>query len=750
MLKFSKNESETKEYFFALEIDIDRVKSAIWMIEENQTKLVSFGETQSYQNEEDLLESVDASLSSAIEKFSPDGQMKEPNKVIFGLSTDWIDQNKILPEKAETLKKISQKLELTPLGFMIVPEAIAHWLKKLEGVPPTAILIGLSAKRIVVSLIDLGRIVQTSLVIRSENLGADLAEGLSRLEKDTPFPARILLYDGEEKIEQARQDLINWPWLEEKITFLHLPKVEILSADFDIKAIVLASASQMAEVQGLEVVQEEIKKPQEEPLEVEESKEVEEKEEEVLSVPIGSPIDLLGFIKGGDINEIKPSILNEEPEISQEKTEPDKFLKIKKLASLRKNIFNFSWLKKIIPQGTFRLNRESTLSVRTHLGNKSLLITILASVFFLIILSGLILAYWYLPRASIVIFAKPQILEKDFTVKLDPTKTNVDKGSLTLPGRKVEVSGEGEKEISTTGTKLIGEKARGEIVIYNRTSKEKTFVEGTESIGPSGLKFTLDEKVVVASESAGSDYVKVPGKATVKVTAFSIGSESNLASGSEFTIGNFARTDFIARNESSFSGGTSREVQVVAKNDQEKVLADLEKELKQKATDELASKLSSQEKLVDDSLTSQIVEKTFDKKIDEEANTLKLKLKLKISALSFSEDDFKQLIGEEIQKLVPPDFEYDPEQTETSFQLKESSAKIITFTASFKAKLVPKFNLEEIKNNLAGKKPMIGQTYLGNLSNVESFEAKISPKFPGQIATFPRVANRINIEIKLK
>jgi len=382
MLKFSKNESETKEYFFALEIDIDRVKSAIWTIEENQTKLVSLGETQSYQNEEDLLESVDASLSSAIEKFSPDGQMKEPNKVIFGLSTDWIDQNKILPEKAEILKKISQKLELTPLGFMIVPEAIAHWLKKLEGVPPTAILIGLSAKRIVVSLIDLGRVVQTSLVVRSENLGADLAEGLSRLEKDTPFPARILLYDGEEKIEQARQDLINWPWTEEKITFLHLPKVEILSADFDIKAIVLASASQMAEVQGLEIVQEEKEKLQEEPLEVEETKGVEEKEEEVLSVPVESPIDLLGFIKGGDINEVKPPVFNEEPEISQEKTEPDKFLKIKKLASLRKNLFNFSWLKKIIPQRTIHLNRESTLSVRDRLGNKSLLITILASVFF--------------------------------------------------------------------------------------------------------------------------------------------------------------------------------------------------------------------------------------------------------------------------------------------------------------------------------------------------------------------------------
>ena len=747
MLKFSKNESETKEYFFALEIDIDRVKSAIWTIEENQTKLVSLGETQSYQNEEDLLESVDASLSSAIEKFSPDGQMKEPNKVIFGLSTDWIDQNKILPEKAEILKKISQKLELTPLGFMIVPEAIAHWLKKLEGIPPTAILIGLSAKRIVVSLIDLGRVVQTSLVVRSENLGADLAEGLSRLEKEAPFPARILLYDGEEKIEQARQDLINWPWTEEKVNFLHLPKVEILAADFDIKAIVLASASQMAEVQGLEVSQEIEEKPQATAFEEEQAE------------------SLLGFVKGQDISKIKLEIPEEEGEINPPLEETgkeakeeiftrkqdlvNKFLKRGKFGLLRKKMFNFSWLKKINFKSFFSSIKEPLVMKETS-RSKGLMIFILAAVFFLIILGGLGAIYWYLPKASIVIFAKPQILQKDFTVKLDLALTSVDKDNLVLPAKEIEVTNEGEKEISTTGTKLVGEKAKGEVIIYNRTSKEKTFPEGAELVGPSNLKFTLDEKATVASESAGSDYVKVPGKVTVKTTAFLIGSESNLASGSEFTVSNFARTDFIARNESSFSGGTSREIQVVAKNDQEKLLADLEEELKQKATDELESKLSSPEKLVDDSLTSQVIEKDFDKKIDEETNTLKLRLKLKVSALSFSENDFKQLIGEEIQKLVPSDFEYDSQQTETSFQLKESSTKVITFLASFKASLIPKFAVEEIRNNLAGKKPLIGKTYLGNLSNVDSFEAKVYPPLPERIATFPHVANRIKIEIKLK
>jgi hypothetical protein len=742
MLKSFKNETEKKEYFFALEVNIERIKSALWTIEGEQTRLVSLGETQIWsQDKESFLTCVDACLSSAIEKFSPQEELVEPRKIIFGLSNDWIEENKILPEKVELLKKVTEKLELTALGFMVIPEAIVHWLKKLEGVPPTVILVGLNEKKISVSLVELGKVIGTSLVVRSESLGADLMEGLSRLEKEAPFPPRILLYDGSDKLEQARQDLIDWPWSEGKINFFHLPKVEILEDSFDIKAIVFASASQMAGVQSLEVTTE-----TEKPEEKEKQEDKQEENQEDLTLPEEVPTDLLGFIKGKDIKEIEPQVVEEKSkeESWQKEAKPKEWLKSdKKWFSLKPKIFAFSWFKKIDFGIKVIKKREFSFS-------KGRRILILSLVSFLMIVGGLGAVYWYVPSASIVIFAQPQILEKDFTVKLDPNLTTPDKENLILPAKRKETFVEGEKEISTTGTKIIGDKAKGEITIYNRTSKEKTFPEGTELIGPDNLKFTLDSKTTVASASAGPDYVIVPGKTVATITAEAIGSESNLASGTEFNIGNFSRSDFIARNEAALTGGTSREIQVVAKKDQEKVLLDLQKELQQKAKDDLSSQLSSTEKIVDDSLISEVVEKEFDKKVDEEADTLKLRLKLKVEALIFSESDFKQLVEEKIRKLVPADFEYDSEQTETNFQLQESSPKIITFKASFKAKLIPKFNLEEIKNNLAGKKTMIGQTYLGNLPNVDSFEAKISPKFPEQIATFPRVAKRIKIEVKLK
>lgn len=718
MLGLTKPEPEEKECFFALQIDVGQIKSAIWTVADDQSQLLSLGEVVFWEKEEEILDKVDASLSSAVEKMAGGGEKKEPGKIIFGLSPEWVEQNKIQPEKAEILKKIAQKFELSPLGFVVIPEAIAHWLKKLEGVPPNAILIGLNQKKIAVSLVEAGRVIETSLVVRSGNLGSDLTEGLSRLGKETPYPARILLYDHEEKLEEARQELINWSWPQEgKIIFLHLPKIEILAVDFDIKALVLASASQIAEIKGFKeepsvVVPPENPTPQTEP---------------ILETVKIEPESIFGFIKDQDIARFgSPPV--EEPEFIPQ-TKPEAKVRFRPNFS-----FLFGW-------GDFL----SDLFV----GKGGFLI--LAGVILLVLLGGLGSFYWYFPKASIVLKVSPQVLEKDFTINLDPSLTTADKENLILPAKEIQTTVKQEKSKTTTGTKLVGDKAKGKVVVYNRTSKEKTLEAGVEINGANDLAFTLNEKVIVASESAGSDYVTIPGKVEVGVTAVKIGTEGNLASGSEFSIGNLAKSDFVAKNESSFAEGSSREIQSVAKEDQDQLLADLQKELEAKAVEDLKTKLSFGQKLVEESLTTQIVEKTFSQKIGDEADKISLSLQIKAIALSFSEDEFKQLAEVEIRSLVPADFDYDPSRTEINFQSQESGKKgIFAFTASFKADLVPKLDLENIKKNLLGKKPVIGQIYLDNLPHVDSFEVQITPRWlPESIATFPRVLKRLKIEVEV-
>ena len=710
--KIRQQEEEGRgEHFFALQISPELVKSAIWTVEERQVKILSLGSTEAWLGEENLLQSVDFSLSSAVEKLALQEETPEPNKVIFGLPLNWVDEDKIIPEKSAILKKISQKLEFSPIGFVVTVEAIVHHLKTTEGIPPTAVLIGWGRKKLSISLVNLGKILGTKLVERSGNPGADLVEGLSRFQTKEPFPTRILLYDNEsrEKLEETRQELVNYSWQKEGVTFLHLPRVEILDFNFDIKAVALAGGREVAKASGIKMVSPKTRAP----------KPAVEK--------------IAGFVREKDIT-------------IEEKAAPSVKRPLRSKVNL--DVFNhffskvFPKVKKAI-KSLWLLRTKIDLSQRLHLVIGLVLVL-------LFILGGILIAlYWYWPKAEVTLLVEPQVLEKDFTIRLDPSLTMVDKEKLALPAEKVEVILEAEKTRGTTGSKLVGEAAKGEVTIYNGTAQEKTFAAGTVISSSSGIKFTLDEEVTVASQS-GTAAEPAPGKATVKVTAVEIGTEGNLAADTEFAIANYAKSDYVAKNESAFIGGTSREIQVVAETDQEKLVDELVAQLKGEAIGKLAAEVAAGKRLVEESLVSKIKEKKFSKEIGEEANEVSLKLKLSFSALSFSEEAFKKLINEEIEAAVPSDFEYQPRESETSFTLKEVDREgVALFATHFKANLMPKLDLEAIKKNLVGKRPEIGEAYLNSLSYVKGLEVKISPRLPNKLVTFPRLAKNIKIEVRL-
>lgn len=730
---------EKKEYFFALTISYEKVKGAIWTIKKGETKVVSIGESASWSEEEGLLGAVDKTLSSATEAFTPEEGVKEPNKVIFGLPEGWVKEEKIVPSKLEILKKISQKLDLKPVGFVVITEAIIHQLKVNEGVPPTAILLALNKTKVYVALANLGKIVATATVERSQDLGADVAEGLSRFGVEKAFPARILLFNDRQDLEKAREELLAYSW--PSSSFLHLPKIEVLPSDFDIRAVALAGGKEVAKAAGVKIL---------------EPKPKEKKEEEVAYPEEVKETPEFGFVKGKDITEEMP--LRPKPEVVERPQEPQEPEKPKEEEipappSVGKRLPAFGlpridWSSFPLPKIDF--SKVAFLFPPARFRGRASLVIGTVSVL-LFILGGLVVAgFWYLPRAQITLFVEPKVLEKEFEIKLDPQLSVPDPAALALPAASVEAVVEGEKTTETTGTKIVGEPARGEITVYNGTPKEKTFTAGTLITSSSGIKFTLDDDVTIASQG-GTAADPVPGKATVGVTASEIGTEGNLASGTEFSVANYASSDFVAKSETAFTGGTSREVQVVSEEDRENLSSALAEELQQKAIQELNQKLLSESKLLEESLSDKVVKKDFSQDTGVEANELSLALQLKFSALTYKEEEFRNLIEDQIQGTIPAGFEFKREESKVDFELievgKDGSA---IFTAALQANLLPKLDLEEIRANVAGKYPEVGEFYLNNLPNVVGFEAKITPHFPRRLETFPRLAKNIQIEVRLK
>jgi len=418
LAKIRQKEEESSEYYFALELGLEFVKSAIFSIENNQVKVLSQGSLERWQDEEELVEAVDASLSAAAEKLPVEGEIKEPEKVVFGLPFSWIEGEKIATEKLKLLKNISDKLDLKPTGFVVITEAIVHHLKSTEGVPPTVILVHLGLKKISVGVVRVGKIFGPKLIERSESLAHDLIEGLSRFEISEPLPARILIYNSQEGLEEARQQLVGHPWLEEKkekVEFLHLPKVEVLPANFDVEAIALAGGKEVAKAAGL-ILEE--KPVPEEKEEVEEETEKKEEKVPVVPPPTAGFADAgeLGFVKGDEAVEKESIGVKEEPSV-KEAPQPEEPLPSEpppmvatpepapqwpeseeKSSSGAK--FGFlsrflGWWSKINP-----IKLKAMLPRFSQTPSVLIIVALLVVVF----LTSQLAAYWFLPRAEVTLY----------------------------------------------------------------------------------------------------------------------------------------------------------------------------------------------------------------------------------------------------------------------------------------------------------------------------------------------------------
>ncbi|NMB56647.1 hypothetical protein GYA19_01765, partial [Candidatus Beckwithbacteria bacterium] len=283
LLNLGKNKQNQTEAFLALEINEDYVKAAVWMVQEGQIKVIKTSEIVAIENEniESLLQSVDMAIATACQDVS-----FNPEKTIFGIMHDWVDQEGIVPDKKEILKYLSQKLELKPIGYVILEEALVTYLQKQQSTPPTAILIRFSQSELLLTLVELGNIVLQEKVGRSEDLVSDVNEGLKRFADADPLPSRIILYNCNTNFEEIKQRLLAFDW-EKDLPFLHTPKIESLEMKQSIKAVAIAGGSEVAKSMGFAIEEEKPVEQTNEPAE-----EVKTQEQLPEGFVVGQQLDL--------------------------------------------------------------------------------------------------------------------------------------------------------------------------------------------------------------------------------------------------------------------------------------------------------------------------------------------------------------------------------------------------------------------------------------------------------------------------
>lgn len=697
--KFTKEKQAPTEVFLALEIDSEKVTSSVWQVVQGKTEIQKLGSVEEWQEseKESLLLAVDASVSKALEKIS-----QEPKGIIFGLPISWVRDEQILPSFKQRLRLICEKLVLKPLGFVVTLEALTQFLKKEEGVPLNAILIKLEQAEVAVTLVKLGAIKGVQRVGRSEDLGQDVEEALAHFEEKGVLPARILLFNGLVDFEEARQQLISFSWKD--LNFLHLPKVQILEPRVTIKAIAIAGGTEVAKSLGFRI----------------------KTEREMESEQVTQPEEL-GFIEG-EVKEEEKAVEQEREEISEPST-PRFPLRLFTILGPLKRFKPLRFLPKI----SFPEFLKSKLPV--FLGTLAFLLAFLLFIF-----------WWVGQKAEITLYLKPEIIKTRLELRLDPEAEHQQSGVLPTQIETVEVSDSGEKE--TTGKKLIGEKAKGEVTIYNKTGAEKTFMEETTLIGAEGLTFILTEEVKVASSSAEEEGVTY-GKANAQVEAASIGTEGNLEGETRLSIKGFSQDEFSAKTETGFSGGTSREIQAVSSEDIALLREQLSDKLKEKTREELKGRLGAEKQIFAESQEEEIIKEVFNHEEGEEATRLSLALTLKASVLSFVQDDLLFQAKEMLADKMKEDFAFAPEGLESkilSGEFEEGKGEV---EVEIEVKLQPKLDLEMLKDKLKGKKVPAVEPLLGQIPAYEKSSIKISRLLPGPLARMPYRKENISIKVEI-
>lgn len=752
--KIGGSQKPEKEFFWALLAWDDGVKTAIWMVEEGKTKVVAFGGWQEWDGEsvEGLIRAVDKSFTFCTQQFDVIGE--EPEKAIFGLPESWTESGAIKKDRQVLLGKVCKKLDLAPVGWVSTFDAIAFHLKKIEGIPLSAILVRPGRQKLLVAVCEVGKTVKVEEVACSDDLAADTCEGLLRFEVET-LPSRILVFDSED-MEEARQKLTAFHWEAEraggkKLPFLHFPKIEVLPADFDINAVSLAGGTEVAKSLGFAIAEEE-KREEEKTLVEEREPEAASPSEEVL------PEKDLGFVKGKDIlrkapeeevAEGKVEVL-EKPEPAPEAPEakePEVVEVEKAVEEEEKRRFRPSF--PFPPSfSSFRQKLSGILLPSLPRGN----FIILALLAVILLSAGTFLWFiWYYPKASITIFVAPKTLEEEIFITVDPTQEVLDEEERILPAVLVESQESGERQKETTGQKTVGEKATGEVVIYNRTATPKTFAKGTILVGPGSLEFSLDREVSVASKSpdlqSGLDKW---GEAKVEITASDIGAQFNLASDSQFEVYNYPSSSFLAKNVSAFTGGTSRQIQAVSEEDREVLLEDLSSQLEEEGKDGLLASVPEGQKLIEESISSELMKEDFSHEVGDEAKTLSCKVKVKVFALAYKEDDFVRLARKALSEKIPGNYELKKEEIEASFEEEEKKEDgSFVFKVFAKVDLLPKVEADEIFAKIKGKRPGVARKYLEDLPGFIEAEILMRPgRLPSFLQFLPRLPEKIEIEVR--
>lgn len=725
------------------------VKTLLLKVESGTVTLVRDSQVKTYQNLEDVVTVTDGLL----QELGPESE--KSNDVLFIVDGSWVKDGDISAEKKPFIKAITTELDLSPIGFVEQTEAVTNFA--IQNNPRfSGIFASIEKKSVSITVVERAVTTGTQVVGRSGQISKDIIEGLARFsqvddEKASYLPPQLFLLsleEDEESLKEIQQALLSEPFTE-VAKFLQTPMISVVSQDEYISRVVQEAGVAIADAKGLASakrkatipLKDQIKKVSDEtanvrPVSAEElgfsevtsrasesaqpaDKSADDgKESDDVPTSFGIPIMEGPIQKKPEPTESGTAAPQLDTKVSEEKEEQPK--KSKQKAGM----------------GFFakhHMNTKLFVSIGAGLG-----------VVVLLLLGGLFV--FLRSSAQVAVTLSSKVIATEATIEVDADIPETDVENVVLAADRVEYEVSGQNTILTTGVKVVGENAKGTVTLYNKTTADKDFSAGTV-LATGDREFTLDEDITVPAATVtetSSGEEKEYGTAETGVTATDIGAEGNISKDTELSVGAFADSTYEARVNDDFSGGSSREVRVVAAADQAEAVKELQAELLERAQSELQDSAESGEYILP-TLTILEKEVAFSSDIDDEVNEVTASVTLTVEALVYTAESLQPLAAALLESEVPEGYVLSEETPSILSQPLEDEAASESATlilANITSEALPVLNLDDLFQFVLGKSV---EDATRNLEDHEGISEVTVTMSPGFLSTLPNDKDRVEI-----
>ena len=644
-IPFFKKKSE-KSIYFGLYITDASAFGFVFEVANGQTYIISQNTYSLTAGFDKILEDIDNLISELELKTN-----HHLSQTIFFLHSWMIDAEtfEIKAPYKDVIKKLSKDLELEPLGYIDVKEALERYF--IEQSIVNTIAIEVNKTKLGVSVIKGNKIVHSQYIARTDEVGDDLNSVFKELPKHVVLPNSMKIFGDVDKAEIASK-LATYEW--EEAIFPQHPTIEIIKQDELNQTLVETFTKEMVtnhdseDVNGASAAQ-----------------------SALTNVGTGEKVNF-GFIQGKDVlTDSKPPIIMSAPDFS----------------SSQQPIINSQ-------NDIFETKPEKNVMGKIK-GKKKIIIVTAIAVLFVV---GILAIYeYFLHTLHLKIYLKSKTVDQTFDIDI-PIK---DTESNELAVIKKDITNTYSNKKNTSGSRDVGENATGTVTIKNFDNKDRTFIKGTK-LSKGDLVFLLDKDVKIpAGETTivNDQKTTAAGKVSATVTAENIGQEYNITKNTELSIEEHSNLLFVAIADDAFTGGSKKEVSTISKKDMDALKTEVEKQAKQNSENVLGTQISSDEIIISDLTSAKIIDTTFSGEVGEEAQSLSIDAESEVEYFTIKKNILVASLKELFSSELDAGFAVDSDNIDYTIEDVKQGADEVQLSVNASATIHKNVELEKIKSS---------------------------------------------------